>query len=236
MPPQTGISTNGLIAGGTIHEYLQTYAEQHDLLHRICFSSLVSRAERCSTGWKLHCQTMEKVEFLETTKLIVATGITSTPKMLRFRAQSVSIPIIHSNDLGSSSKSLESPDVRTVVVVRGAKSAYDIVYLLLSLEKKVIWIIRADGTAPHPLTLQTLFGYWRSLAVSSTRFMSYVSPSILNVDYSLRRLFQRTNLGLWCTNRFWEVLNYLSIRHADYFKGDHVSMLKPYIEDKRQVS
>ncbi|KAF7915869.1 uncharacterized protein EAE98_010949 [Botrytis deweyae] len=232
MPPQTGISTNGLIAGETIHEYLQTYAEQHDLLRRICFSSLVARAERCSTGWKLHCQKMEKVECLETTKLIVATGITSMPKMPRFRAQSVSIPIIHSKDLGSSSKSLESPDVRTVVVVGGAKSAYDTVYLLLSLGKKVIWIIRADGTGPHPLIPQTLFGYWRSLAVSSTRFMSYVSPSILNVDDPLQRMFQRTNLGLWCTNKFWEVLNYLSIRHAGYSKGNHVSMLKPYIEDK----
>lgn len=236
MRPQSGAPRDSLIAGDTIHDYLQKYAEHHNLMHRIRFVSLVTRAERCSIGWRLHCETTGEAIILETAKLIVATGITSIPRMPEFRARDISIPIIHSKDLGPSLGSLKAPETRAVVVVGAAKSAYDTVYLLLSLGKRVIWIIRPGGTGPHTLLPLKVFGYWSSFGVASTRFMSYVSPSILNVGGGpLETFFQRTALGRWCIGKFWDTLNYLSDRHAGYSKGDHVSMLKPDIKEKRHV-
>lgn len=235
MPPQIGAPRDSLIAGGDIHDYLQKYAERHNLLHRIRFASLVSKAERCSVGWRLHCETAGNFILLETTKLILATGITSVPRMPEFRARDVSIPIIHSKDLGPSLELLKASETRAVVVVGAAKSAYDTVYLLLSLGKRVIWVIRPGGAGPHALIPLKVLGYWSSFGVSSTRFMSYVSPSILNVDGPLQTFFQRTVLGRWCTSKFWDALTYLSDRHAGYSKGDHVSMLKPDIGEKRQA-
>ncbi|KAH8598660.1 hypothetical protein B0O99DRAFT_650378 [Bisporella sp. PMI_857] len=232
MDSEAGAPQDSLIPGSTIYNYLQKYAEIHNLLHRIRFSSVVTGVERCSTGWKLHCDAMGSIVLLETVKLIVATGVTSIPVIPKFRAQNVSLPIIHSKELGVSIESLRNPVTKTVVVVGARKSAYDTVHLLLTLGKKIIWIIRPDGTGPHPLIPRKVLGYWSSIGVSSTRFMSYVSPSILNVGSPLQTFFQRTVLGRWCTGMFWDALTYLSHHHAGYHKGDHVSLLKPDIEEK----
>ncbi|OQE00320.1 hypothetical protein PENVUL_c054G05581 [Penicillium vulpinum] len=228
MPPNGGNAKDESVTGDMIHNYLQRYAEDHDLLRRIRFNTFVSHAARCAGGWRLTFKDSDDV--IETEKLLVCTGVTSIPRMPEYQGGSVSIPVIHSRDLGSSFPMLQKEAVESVVVVGAAKSAYDAVYLLLSMGKKVTWIIRREGAGPLAILPFKVLGLMNSIAVASTRLMTYLSPSILNTNGALYWALQRTSPGRWCVGRFWDTLTYLSNAHAGYSKGDHVESLRPEID------
>ncbi|KAI4201020.1 MAG: hypothetical protein LQ346_002262 [Caloplaca aetnensis] len=228
--PKQGATQSDLVTGTMIHEYLRKYAEDHSLLSRIRFNTTVERAVKCESGWRLSLKNSSDI--LETEKLIVATGVTSIPSMPLTSTDNVSVPMVHSRDLGASYRALQSEKIQNVVVVGAAKSAYDAVYLLLSLGKKVTWIIRPNGAGPLAILPTKLFGRFNSIAVASTRLMTYMSPSILNTDGPLYRLIHRSRLGRWCVGKFWDTVTYLSNRHAGYSDGDHVAGLTPEMDSK----
>ncbi|KAL8847081.1 MAG: hypothetical protein Q9221_007868 [Calogaya cf. arnoldii] len=228
--PKQGATQSDLVTGTMIHEYLSKYAADHDLLRRVRFNTIVERAVRCGRGWRLSFKDSKDV--METEKLIVATGVTSIPSMPITATDNVSVPIVHSRDLGSSYRALQSEKIQNVIVVGAAKSAYDAVYLLLSLGKKVTWIIRPDGAGPLAILPTKLFGRFNSIAVASTRLMTYMSPSILNTEGSLYQIFHKSRLGRWCVGTFWDTVTYLSNRHAGYSDGDHVAGLTPEMDSK----
>ena len=229
--PSEGTTDTRLVTGKMIHKYLNKYAQDHDLLRRIRFNTFIEGVERCEVGWRLHIR--GKDDLIECKKLMVATGVTSIPYLPNLPMTDVTIPIIHSKDLGTSWKALESRRVQHVVVVGAAKSAYDAVYLLLSMGKRVTWIIRPDGAGPLAILPTELLGVLNSIAVASTRLMTYLSPSILNTHGALYTILQRTIAGRWLTGAFWDFTAYLSHKHAGYSSDDHVSALKPEVEGKR---
>lgn len=214
-----------------IHDYLEKYAADHDLLRRIRFNTFVERVERCPREWRLWFR--DSNNSIETEKLIVATGVTSIPNVPDYSAHNVTVPVVHSKDLGTSFTILRTDRIQSVVVVGAAKSAYDAVYLLLSMGKRVTWIIRPTGTGPLAILPTETFSCLNSIAVASTRMMTYLSPSILNTTGPLHSFFHQTKLGRWCTGKFWDTVTYLSNRHAGYADGDHVAGLKPEIDEKR---
>ncbi|KAF2734442.1 hypothetical protein EJ04DRAFT_564300 [Polyplosphaeria fusca] len=230
MHPNAGDSNDPRVTGEMIHDYLQTYAEDHDLLRRIRFNTFVEKTRKSSAGWCLTIRDSEDV--IETEKLLVCTGVTSIPNMPTFSTSTEhsSIPIIHSRDLGSAYEDIQRPSVKEVVVIGAAKSAYDAVYLLLSMGKKVTWMIRTEGAGPLAILPAKILGLAHSIAIASTRLMTYFSPSILNTKGWLYWTLQRTIPGRWCVGRFWDFLDCLSSRHAGYAAGDHVARLKPEIE------
>ena len=230
MPAQ-GKTGSDLVTGNMIHDYLVRYAQDHHLLRRIRFNTHVEHVIRCPRGWRL--QVKDSATPVETEKLLVATGVTSVPSMPSIKEDSVTIPIIHSRDLGVSFKKLETGEVRTVVVVGAAKSAYDAVYLLISMGKQVKWIIRPDGAGPLAILPTKLLGHFNSIAVASTRLMNSLSPSILQTKGFLYSFFQKSKLGRWCVGIFWDFATDLSNRHAGYDKGNHVAGLRPEIDGKR---
>ncbi|TVY18280.1 FAD-dependent monooxygenase DEP4 [Lachnellula arida] len=225
--PRTGATTENMVTGDMIHSYLQTYAESHGLLPRIRFNTFVEHAERCERGWRLSFKDSDDI--IETEKLLVATGVTSIASMPDCPAENATVPIVHSKDLGMSYGALQNKDIRHVVVVGAAKSAYDAVYLMLSMNKEVTWIIRPDGAGPLAILPTEIFGIFNSIAVASTRLMTYLSPSISNTDGALYHFFQKSRVGRWCTNKFWDTITFMSNRHAGYSQADHVSQLKPEV-------
>jgi dimethylaniline monooxygenase (N-oxide forming) len=232
--PSKGKTDNSMVTGDMIHNYLQTYAEDHDLLRRIRFETFVQRASRSARGWRLslrHSQGHESI--LQTEKLMVCTGVTSIPSMPTLKNIDTLVPIIHSRDLGSSFKELGKDNIQNVVVVGAAKSAYDAVYLLLSMGKHVTWIIRPDGAGPLAILPSELLGYFNSIAVASTRLMTHLSPSILNTHGPLYGFFQKSAIGRWFTGKIWDGIAYLSDRHAGYAIGDHVAALRPEVDRQR---
>ena len=231
--PKNGRTKSNLVTGNMIHSYLQKYAEDHDLLSRIRFNAVVRNVERGgSRGWQL---TIDKSsDIIEAEKVLVATGVTSIPHMPEdFDTSPASIPIVHSKDLGTSYQSLQSEKVENVVVVGAAKSAYDAVYLLVSMGKKVTWCIRPDGAGPLAILPTNILGVMNCIAVASTRLMTYLSPSIFNTSGLLYQFFQKSSLGQLFTSTFWNFLDYTSHRHAGYDAGDHITALKPEVNNKR---
>lgn len=232
--PKRGITKNGMVTGYMVHDYLQKYAEDHDLLSRIRFNTFVDRVERSSRGWKLHLR--DSTDTIDTEKLLVATGVTSVPSMPgTFSTEAATIPVIHSKELGVSSRLIESDDIRSITIVGASKSAYDAVYMLLSMGKQVNWLIRPDGNGPLAIVPADFFGFVNGIAISSTRLMTYLSPSILKSTGALTGFFQRSRVGRWCTNAFWNTITYLSNQHAGYAQHDHVAALKPDNDNKRCV-
>lgn len=228
--PKEGATKNDLVTGYMIQSYLEKYARDHDLLRRIQFNSWVEKAERCPRGWRLRLQGSGNI--IEPAKLMVATGVTSIPNMPEFDMSDASIPLVHSRDLGASVEDLKSDDVQSAIVVGAAKSAYDAVYLLLSMGKKVTWLIRPEGSGPMPILPSEMFGC-NSIAIGSTRLMSYLSPSILNSTGPICTFFQRTTIGRWITSAFWENTTHASEKNAGFAKGDHIAALKPEVKEKR---
>ena len=233
MPPRNGDHDDPRVTGEMIHKYLQNYAEDHDLLRRIRFNTFVGSAKQHPQGW--HLTFRDSKDVVEAEKLLVATGVTSLAYMPEFGDEDDgSVPITHSCHLDADFKTLQDNVVQHVVVVGAAKSAYDAVYLLLSMGKKVSWVIRTEGAGPLAILPFKILGMLNSIAVASTRLMTYLSPSILNTRGPLYWFFQRTSLGRWFTRRFWDFLDYVSGIHAGYGVGDHVSMLSPEIDGQRR--
>ena len=232
MPPRNGDHDDPRVTGEMIRKYLQDYAEDHDLLRRIRFNTFVDSAKQHPRGWRLTFRDSKNV--VEAENLLVATGVTSIPHMPKLEdGHDGSIPIIHSCHLGTNFKTLQDDAVQHIVVVGAAKSAYDAMYLLLNMGKKVFWVIQTEGAGPLAILPFKILGMLNSIAVASTRLMTHLSPSILNTRGPLYWFFQRTFLGRWSTRRFWDFLNYVSGLHAGYGVGDHVSMLSPEIDRQR---
>ncbi|OHE98118.1 cofactor FMO1 FAD enzyme, partial [Colletotrichum orchidophilum] len=205
MPPYGGNENYPRVTGDMIHGYLQSYAEEHDLLRRIRFNTFVTNAVQNTGGWRLELEILDHVILAE--KLMVATGVTSIPPMPEFPQSGESI--------GS---------------IREISSAYDAVCLLLKMGKRVTCVIRTEGAGPLAILPFKILGAVNAIAFASTRLMTFPSPSILNTEGMMPRLSQRTKLGRWCVGRFWEFLDLVSQRHAGYGAGDHVKMLMPEIE------
>ncbi|KAI1756302.1 hypothetical protein F4782DRAFT_538034 [Xylaria castorea] len=228
MPRNGGNPKDPMVTGEMIHTYLQKYAEDHDLLHRIRFNTFVTDAQQFGGGWRLSLKGTDEV--IETEKLLVATGVTSIPSLPDLDTSASSLPIIHSRDLGTHYQEIGDGTIRDVVVVGAAKSAYDAVYLLLKMGKKVTWAIRREGGGPLSILPYKVLNTINAIAFASTRLMSHLSPSILNTRGTLYKMFQTTRPGRWVVGRFWDFLDFNSYVHAGYGKGDHVALLKPEID------
>ncbi|KAI1101539.1 FAD/NAD(P)-binding domain-containing protein [Jackrogersella minutella] len=228
MSPNGGNTKDPSVTGDMIHDYLQKYAEDHDLLRRIRFNTFVTDAKQISDGWRLSFRDTD--DQVEAAKLMVATGVTSIPYLPKFKDSDGKIPVIHSRDLGASFEKLQNDSIRDVIVVGAAKSAYDAVYLLIRMGKKVTWVIRKEGGGPLAILPFRILNMVNTVAFASTRLMTHLSPSILNTKGPAYWLLQRTGLGRWCVGRFWDFLNYISGVHAGYGDGDHVEKLTPEID------
>ncbi|KAL4942553.1 hypothetical protein BDV06DRAFT_235396 [Aspergillus oleicola] len=242
--PTDGANNEGQVTGRMIRDYLQRYAEEHDLLRRVRFNTFVDKVERRQQvsrggekrggGWRLHFH--QTTDMIDTAKLLVAPGVTSIPNMPSCGAADdndvATIPVIHSKDLGAAFKDLQNVEIKRVIVVGSAKSAYDAVYLLLRMGKRVTWVIRPGGAGPLSILPSKLLGFWTSIGVASTRLMTGLSPSIFNTQGLLYSLLQGNPLGRAVTGLFWDVVAFLSDLHAGYHLGGHIADLRPDIEGK----
>lgn len=146
-----GVATGEHVTGEVMHRYLTAYAQEHGLLERIDFGVKVDEvAPLKEGGWKLQVNS-PAYSTLQTRKLLVATGLTNVPHR-PFIAGSgdFSAPILHSEALGREYPTLtKDPEVQTVAVIGGGKSAYDAVYMAVNAGHKVEWVIRKSGKGPE---------------------------------------------------------------------------------------
>ncbi|KAL8902853.1 MAG: hypothetical protein Q9207_004342 [Kuettlingeria erythrocarpa] len=225
------------IPGEVAYEYLFEYAKKFDLLKRVRLGCKVLTAEHLSSGadggWSITVIpslgdiTIPKVDSgdlttissaqtvtLTASKLLVCTGLTSTPLPISLPGSSSYIPpLLNSNGFRRQATDLfSSPTINQVAISGGGKSAYDAVYAFASRGKKVTWIIRESGhgsnyMAPAHIYLGP-FRCWLELLVT-TRPLGWLSPCIWGDSDgfgSIRRFFHNTRIGRLIVSNFWKKL------------------------------
>jgi dimethylaniline monooxygenase (N-oxide forming) len=150
---KTGLSPDRYISAQTIHDYLQGFAEDHDLVRRTWLGQRVTNAEKVGEKWVLTLN--DGAAHVSGTKLIAATGVTSGPYMPNFPQKDFNKPIVHSSKLGEIIPHLVGPDVERVTVLGAAKSAYDTCFMMIKAGKKVDWIIRDNGSGVRTYALKS---------------------------------------------------------------------------------
>ncbi|KAL8705521.1 MAG: hypothetical protein Q9225_008022, partial [Loekoesia sp. 1 TL-2023] len=244
------------IQGEAVHEYFHKYAEHFDILRRVRFERNVITAEHLpgeSGGWKLtvvptmgHSR-IPKVDDLDTfqqetatsittSKLIVATGMTSTAMPISLQgAASFSPPLMTFADFRrDASRLLGNPNIKHVAVYGSAKSAYDAVNAFASRSKKVTWIIRESGHGPVYMAPSHIylgpFRAWLELLVT-TRPLTWFSPCIWGESDGfgfIRRLLHQTRIGQGIIKAFWKKLGGDIVTQTDLrTKGPEVEKLMP---------
>ncbi|KID93457.1 hypothetical protein MAJ_10579, partial [Metarhizium majus ARSEF 297] len=196
-----GLSPDRYISAQTIHNYLQSFAEDHDLVRRI-------RA-----------------------KLIVATGVTSGPHVPDFPQKGFHKPILHSSELGKYISHLIGPKAQPVTVLGAAKSAYDTAFMLIKSGKQLDWIIRENGSGPLAIMPPRLMGFLNTVDLMATRAVASFSPAIMNTSGAWYNFLQKTRIGNTLTWAFWRLLSWMAKRDAGYHKDDNWEKLRPIPKD-----
>lgn len=200
MDVELGIDKWADLPAEKVHEYLERYVDKFDLRRRCKLNTKVVNVERDENMkegaiWKVEVEV--KKDFEEYTvreiilcdKLIVATGVTSTPNLpegLEWREYNG--PVMHSRDVGQKHKLLTADKIERVTVVGGSKSSIDVVFLCALAGKEVDWIIREDGYGPILLFEPRIHGILAQ-AIKNIRATTMLSPSILLSDGLWYRYF-----------------------------------------------
>lgn len=227
--PKDGATSHNLVSGDMVFKYLDRFADEHDLKRRIQFNANIENVERSPSGWRLTVNG----NVVETSKLIMATGVTSIENTVPFKVSADSIPVIHCMRIAQSVPTIESKEVDHFVIVGAAKSAYDAAYFLCSIGKKVTWIFRPQGGGPMPIMPAEVLGM-NTITLGSTRLINYLSPSLMTKNGWLNSFFHRTALGRWLVRGHWKFITSRADKAAGFGgNAGRVEGLRPDIRDAR---
>ncbi|KAI1323179.1 flavin-binding monooxygenase-like family protein [Xylariaceae sp. FL0255] len=212
---EDGVTDHNMVSGDMIFKYLDRFADTNDLKRRIYFESWVSDVERCDKGWRLTVNG----HLVESTKLIIATGVTSIRNTPSFDIKQDAVPVIHSIDIARNTQDFASDKAKHFLVVGAAKSAYDIV------------VIRPNGSGPMPIMPSEVLGM-NTITLSCNRLTNYLSPSLMTTDSWLGGFFHRTLLGRWLTKVHWNFITSRADKAAGFGgNAGSVEGLRPDVRD-----
>ena len=188
MHEELGVGKWADLPGEKVHEYLERYADKFDLRKRCRLNTRVVSVERdegADAVWKVEIEIKKDFEqysvheFLFCDKLIVATGVTSTPNLPSdLDYKDFKGPVMHSKEVGTKHTLLTADKVKRVTVVGGSKSAVDVVSLCALAGKQVDWVIREEGFGPAILFEPRMYGIHAG-AIKNIRATTLFSPSML---------------------------------------------------------
>ncbi|KAI4225266.1 MAG: hypothetical protein L6R36_004054 [Xanthoria steineri] len=221
-PPKEDTYQGFFKAKHTTH-YLENYVDQHSqagqtLRDRIRFSCSVSSIRKTVHKWVISCTDISGGSTIfHTNKVIVASGISSTPNIPKFLGEEkFGAPLIHHYEFGQSAV-LPSTEIRNVTVVGGSKSAADMVLSSVKAGKNVSWIIRRSGTGPGWFVANKGKGPYKSaVEIGTTRFFSNFTPSILPPENWLNRFLHGTKWGAILIDAIWGGAAHQALEVADY--------------------
>ena len=225
-----GLSPDRYISGQTIHDYLNSFAREFGLVRFIQLDTRVTKVEKLAgstPGWWLWNLVAGKETTLQTSKLIVASGVSSGPYIPSFPRTSWTKPIFHSSEIGSNLDEIQSADVKRVLVLGAAKSAYDTVFMMLKSGKKVDWVIREDGSGPLAIMPPRILGLLNCVDTMATRALACFSPAILQTEGFWYWFLQRSKVGTMLTATFWRTLTSIAEMQAGYSRTDNAEKLRP---------
>lgn len=157
-----------------------------------------------ASGWTLTIINRTDIDapesFIKTSKLVVATGLTSEPFMPSMCGRDdFDAPIYHPSEFA---KAEDGPGMfKKVVLLSGAKSSWDFACAYASAGIQVDWVIRESGHGPCWMTSPRLtpFKIIPELLLQ-TRLITWLSPCIWEDGFSNIRNFFSKKLA-WSLDR-----------------------------------
>ncbi|APA11189.1 hypothetical protein SS1G_11396 [Sclerotinia sclerotiorum 1980 UF-70] len=232
-----GVKPGEYIPGPVIHQYLEDFAKEYNVYDKIRFESrAVSAEHQDGGGWivTVGCSTVPasfEEYTISTSKLIVATGLTSEPFVPPFPGfESFTASMFHSKEFPNHLDTMETS--KNVCVFGGAKSAYDMAYAYASKGIHVDWIIRESGHGPGWMAepYSTPLKIWTEKLVN-TRILTWFSPSIYG-DYdgygTARSWLHGTAAGRWLVDKYWENFSNEIKTVNKYDEHPETAKLKPW--------
>ncbi|KAL4795198.1 hypothetical protein BDV19DRAFT_399040 [Aspergillus venezuelensis] len=264
------------MSGRAVHKYLKAYADHFGVHERVRFNCTVESveyrdAEEVGAGegegkvWIVQCTTAAAgaggrgpahadaeregcVSRWTTRKLILATGLTSQPRIPMFDGQgSFGAPLFHVKEFAHYQNILfankpaaggggdqgentggDSTASAPITVLGGSKSAWDAVYTCASQGHEVNWIIRASGAGPSWMTPAAVFSPLNILLESLplVRALGVFSPCIW-ASSPIRRFLHGTWLGQMIVRLFWASLEWDMLRANRYNDHEETAKLRP---------
>lgn len=235
-----GVKAGEHIPGAVVHRYLSSYAKKFGVFSRIRFETKVKSVSKGEKGgWVVTTASANPIESEESVesgallarKLVVATGLTSKPNMPEFKgSSSFDAPILHSVDLAERAELLNK--TQNVVVLGGAKSAWDIAYAFAVAGVQVDMVVRESGKGPvwmAPPYVTPLKKVLEELV--ATRLITWMSPCIWgNEDGygTIRSWLHGTRIGRWVVDRFWDVLQNDVVALNGYDTHPDLNNMRPW--------
>jgi cation diffusion facilitator CzcD-associated flavoprotein CzcO len=227
-----GVRPNSHIPGAILHRYLTDFAKHFNLFGRIQFNTSVEMVECLrEDGWRLSVTSPEGSRFIETKKLILATGLTSTPNMPSYKnSESFGGPIFHAKDFCKEASTLKN--IKNAVVVGGAKSAFDVAYALVQDGAKVDLIIRPNGHGPVWIAPPFVTPFRKRMdQLLNVRWMSWFSPCPWGGEdgyAGIRQILHGTAMGRFLVDFFWKTLSGDVLAANAYDSHPELQKLKPW--------
>ncbi|KAF9698564.1 hypothetical protein EKO04_003509 [Ascochyta lentis] len=226
-----GVQPMSHIPGAVLHRYLTDFSEHYRIYERLQFNSTVDAIESTSLGWTLTVKTLGGKRKLSTTKLILATGLTSTPSMPCYKgAESFGRPLFHAKDFCRRAEEVKG--VEHVVVIGAAKSAYDVAYEMAKSGATIDLIVRPNGNGPvwiaprHVTPLR-----YRTDTIFNMRILTWFSPCPWGSEdgYGFaRRFLESTSVGKWIVRSFWSLIGHDILQQNQYDDHPELKKLKPW--------
>jgi cation diffusion facilitator CzcD-associated flavoprotein CzcO len=230
-----GVEPGEHIPGAVVHRYLTAYAQRFGVYERTRLNTRVETAEEDEdrSGWTLSMTDTKTgaSSSLRTKKLVVATGLTSQPNMPTLPGQDTfESPLFHIKDFAAHASTLQT--ARHVVVLGGAKSAWDAAYAYAEAGVTVDMVIRPSGRGPvwmAPAYVTPLKKWLEKLV--HTRFLQWLSPCIWGAEDGyggIRGFLHSTWAGRKLVDAFWAILGADVVALNKFDSDPAVAPLKPW--------
>jgi cation diffusion facilitator CzcD-associated flavoprotein CzcO len=142
-----GVKANGHIPGTVLNRYLTDFAHHFGFFEKIQFRTKIEAIEPAGEAWKLFLTSDSGERMAVAKKLILATGLTSTPNMPTYAGQeNLKAPLFHAKEFCARASDLEN--VTTSVVIGGTKSAFDMAYAQVQAGSTVDLVVRDNAHGP----------------------------------------------------------------------------------------
>ncbi|KAL7760763.1 hypothetical protein ACKLNR_007298 [Fusarium oxysporum f. sp. zingiberi] len=230
-----GIEKGQHIPGEVVHAYLSDFCQTFGLMSRIQFSTRVESATLLPNGeWEVAFTTSttetESRGTLIATKLVLATGLTSQPFMPPLPGKDVFKGLVfHAKDFKKRARELS--DMKTVVVIGGNKSAWDVCYSSATrFGAQAHMVMRRLGGGPSWCWPPRMKGVIPSISVASaTRLFTWLDPNPYGRStWPIRALINRTWLGRKLSQLFWRHLDNKVTKLNAYDQNPGMAVLKPW--------
>lgn len=227
-----GVKKGEHIPGAILHQYLTDFAKKYGVFERTRFNTrLDSVSPMGDDGWLLEVSTETETQAIQSKKLILATGLTSTPNIPKYTGQeNFEAPIFHAKDFHNQRETLQTS--KNAVVIGGAKSAYDVAWAYCDAGVQVDLIIRPNGNGPVWISQPYVTPFKKQLeCLLHVRALSWMSPCPFGAEDGFSRIrnwLHGTWFGRKVVDTFWSILQGDVVDSMGWNKHPETAKLKPW--------